>query len=327
MKRWAVILLSFTMLVCIGKNVRAAEQINIYEDELPLTDARVVLNFRGQSSQTEYLEDDSIPVENVKIELYLKYKGELYNIKDLDVFKYTNHNLTSDENGKIIITNIPYGLYYYEVVSMPSGYQLNQELVEIEVTPMEKYSDLYIILKMDVAVGGNYVEIEEPKVEEETNKENENTTLPEEPEKVEEKNKDKEVEKEEEVVKVSSIKNLNVNTFTMDIYTYTKPNYVAKNEEEKILQQVSKKINENAKLSKLDMIKVLKQYKLTDMIKIAVLDTNKPSITKDKVVAVLDKDKKHKIKTLPKERITKEKFKKYQSRMHTQIKQIALKRA
>ena len=169
---------------------------------------------------------------------------------------------------------------------------------------MERYSDIYIILKMDIAIDGNYVETE----------------------KVEEVVKDKKEEKEE-VVKVSSIKNLNVNKFTMDIYTYTKPNYVAKTEEEKILQQVSKKINENARMSKVDMLKVLKQYKLTDMIKIAVLDMHKPSITKDKVVAVLDKDKKHKTKTLPKKRITKEKFKKYQSRMHAQIRQIAVKRA
>ena len=119
MKRWAIVLISITLCMVVGNNVYATENVDIYQEPQVQHKGRVVMNFYSTDSK-EYITNSS-PIENVQIELYYRYKKVMYNVKELDLFKYTNLTLISDKNGKIILSNLPYGLYQYKIISAPNN--------------------------------------------------------------------------------------------------------------------------------------------------------------------------------------------------------------
>ena len=136
MKRWAIVLISITLCMVLGNSVYATENVDIYQEPQVQHKGRVVMNFYSTDSK-EYITNSS-PIENVQVELYYRYKKVMYNVKELDLFQYTNLNLVSDENGKIILSNLPYGLYQYKIVSAPKGFEFDTELKTLDLNLMNE---------------------------------------------------------------------------------------------------------------------------------------------------------------------------------------------
>ena len=75
---------------------------------------------KGTFEFTKYDSETNIPLPNTFIEIYtidnkLVYSG------------------STDEDGKIIIDNLPYGKYYYQETQAPSGYMLDNEKYNFEI--------------------------------------------------------------------------------------------------------------------------------------------------------------------------------------------------
>lgn len=70
-------------------------------------------------TKTDYLSDT--PLSDTLIEIYDENDELLYSER-------------TDELGKIVIENLPYGKYYFKEVEAPNGYQLNPEKMSFEIT-------------------------------------------------------------------------------------------------------------------------------------------------------------------------------------------------
>lgn len=287
MKRWAIVLISITLCMVLGNNVYATDDVEIYQEPQIQHKGRIVMNLYSTDSKEQIT--NSSPIENVQIELYYRYKKVMYNVKELDLFKYTNLTLTSDENGKIILSNLPYGLYQYKIVSAPKGFEYNTELKTLDLNLMnETINEEVYLLKEIIMAEGSTIEkeeevkeeiIEEPKEEiieepkEEINEETkqENTQII--PSvKVEEDNTDQIIivgQKNEEVI------NKNINNLASNLYISSEPESVMQNvttiEDKEVMQKISQELTKKVKEKKVDMISEMKNIRITESIKVAIL--------------------------------------------------------
>ena len=69
-------------------------------------------------TKTDYSSD--LPLPGTLIEIYDKNDELLYSER-------------TDENGKIIIENLPFGKYYFKEAEAPDGYQINSEKIAFEI--------------------------------------------------------------------------------------------------------------------------------------------------------------------------------------------------
>lgn len=292
MKRWAIVLISITLSIVLGTNVYATDDVTIYQDSLPANKGRIVMNFYS----TDSLERAAIssPIKGVQVEVYYRYNRVMHNIKDLDLFKYTNLSLTSDENGKIILSNLPYGLYQYKIVSVPDGFEYSDELVTLDLNLMSETINLDIYLLKDIKMAeGTTDKVEDDEVvevpkdevvnpEEDEEIEDETEDNKEEEEITEEKNEvnevvpeDKEENTEEVIVSVpkdeEAIKK-DFNNLANNLYMSIEPENEDLTEDRDIMQIVSEELTKKANEQKVAMIEEMRNIRITESIKIAVVD-------------------------------------------------------
>lgn len=319
MKRWAIVLISITLCMVLGNNVYATDDVEIYQEPQIQHKGRIVMNLYSTDSKEQIT--NSSPIENVQIELYYRYKKVMYNVKELDLFKYTNLTLTSDDNGKIILSNLPYGLYQYKIVSAPKGFEYNTELKTLDLNLMnETINEEVYLLKEIIMAEGSTIEkeeevkeeiIEEPKEE---IKEENTQIIP--SVKVEEDNTDQIIivgQKNEEAI------NKNINNLVSNLYIASEPESVMQSvttiEDKEVMQKISQELTKKAKEKKVDMISEMKNIRITESIKVAVLsmddtmyylkalsDSDKQNLekVKDNKRKILDKLNEKKYKTFVK---------------------------
>lgn len=266
MKRWAIVLISITLCMVLGNSVYATENIEIYQEPQVQYKGRVVMNFYSTDSK-EYITNSS-PIENVQVELYYRYKKVMYNVKELELFQYTNLNLVSDENGKIILSNLPYGLYQYKIVSAPQGFEFDTELKTLDLNLMNETinEDVYLLKQIIMAEGTTEEIVEVPKEE---IIQNNTQIIPD----VKEEDKVEQIvivgKKDEEAIKK------NVNNIANNLYIASEPESVIQNttltEDKQVMQQVSQELTKKAKEKKVDMISEMRKTRITESIKVAVV--------------------------------------------------------
>ncbi|MBO5477709.1 MAG: hypothetical protein J6A15_08165 [Clostridia bacterium] len=316
MKRWAIVLMSITLCMVLGNNVFATDDVEIYQEPQIQNKGRIVMNFYSTDSKEQIT--NSSPIENVQVELYYRYKKVMYNVKELDIFKYTNLKLTSDENGKIVLTNLPYGLYQYKIVSAPSGFEYDSEIKKIDLNLMNETinEDLYLVKEIIMAEGTTEEEIKEEvkeEIKEEIVEEEKVVNSQIIPSIKEEDNKIQQIiivgKKDEEAI------NKTVNVMATNLYTSNESTSIVQNTEttveKEIMQKVSEVLTRRAKKKKVDTISQMRTIRITEKIKVAVLsredtmyylkglENNKskdPERIKDTKRKILDKlnDKKYK---------------------------------
>ncbi|MBQ8379988.1 MAG: hypothetical protein IJX34_04135 [Clostridia bacterium] len=266
MKRWAIVLISITLCMVLGNSVYATENVDIYQEPQVQHKGRVVMNFYSTDSK-EYITNSS-PIENVQVELYYRYKKVMYNVKELDLFQYTNLNLVSDENGKIILSNLPYGLYQYKIVSAPKGFEFDTELKTLDLNLMNETinEEVYLLKQIIMAEGTTEEIVDIPKEEIIQN----NTQI------IPDIKEDEKVEqivivgkKDEEAIKK------NVNNLATNLYIASEPESVIQNttltEDKQVMQQVSQELTKKAKEKKVDMISEMRKTRITESIRVAVV--------------------------------------------------------
>ena len=269
MKRWAIVLISITLCMVLGNSVYATENVDIYQEPQVQHKGRVVMNFYSTDSK-EYITNSS-PIENVQVELYYRYKKVMYNVKELDLFQYTNLNLVSDENGKIILSNLPYGLYQYKIVSAPKGFEFDTELKTLDLNLMNETinEEVYLLKQIIMAEGTTEEKEEIVDIPKEEIIQNNTQIIPD----------IKEDEKVEQIVIVGkkdeeAIKK-NVNNLATNLYIASEPESVIQNttltEDKQVMQQVSQELTKKAKEKKVDMISEMRKTRITESIKVAVV--------------------------------------------------------
>ena len=269
MKRWAIVLISITLCMVLGNSVYATDNIEIYQEPQVKHKGRVVMNFYSTDSK-EYITNSS-PIENVQVELYYRYKKVMYNVKELDLFQYTNLNLVSDENGKIILSNLPYGLYQYKIVSAPKGFEFDTELKTLDLNLMNETinEEVYLLKQIIMAEGTTEEKEEIVDIPKEEIIQNNTQIIPD----------IKEDEKVEQIVIVGkkdeeAIKK-NVNNLATNLYIASEPESVIQNttltEDKQVMQQVSQELTKKAKEKKVDMISEMRKTRITESIRVAVV--------------------------------------------------------
>lgn len=269
MKRWAIVLISITLCMVLGNSVYATENVDIYQEPQVQHKGRVVMNFYSTDSK-EYITNSS-PIENVQVELYYRYKKVMYNVKELDLFQYTNLNLVSDENGKIILSNLPYGLYQYKIVSVPKGFEFDTELKTLDLNLMNETinEEVYLLKQIIMAEGTTEEKEEIVEIPKEEIIQNNTQIIPD----------IKEDEKVEQIVIVGkkdeeAIKK-NVNNLATNLYIASEPESVIQNttltEDKQVMQQVSQELTKKAKEKKVDMISEMRKTRITESIRVAVV--------------------------------------------------------
>lgn len=275
MKRWAIVLISITLCMVLGNNVYATDNVEIYQELQIQHKGRIVMNFNSTDSKENII--NSSPIENVQVELYYRYQKVMYNVKELDLFKYTNLSLVSDENGKIILSNLPYGLYQYKIISAPKGFEFDSELKTLDLNLMNETINENIYLTKEIIMAeGSTIEKEEIKNEEivEVPKEeiiqNNTQIIP--SIKVEEEKTENIIivgQKDEEAI------NKKINDLATNLYIASEPESVIQEttltEDKQVMQQVSQELTKKAKEKKVDMISEMRNTRITESIRVAVV--------------------------------------------------------
>lgn len=269
MKRWAIVLISITLCMVLGNSVYATDNIEIYQEPQVQHKGRVVMNFYSTDSK-EYITNSS-PIENVQVELYYRYKKVMYNVKELDLFQYTNLNLVSDENGKIILSNLPYGLYQYKIVSAPKGFEFDTELKTLDLNLMNETinEEVYLLKQIIMAEGTTEEKEEIVDIPKEEIIQNNTQIIPD----IKEDEKVEQIviigKKDEEAIKK------NVNNLATNLYIASEPESVIQNttstEDKQVMQQVSQELTKKAKEKKVDMISEMRKTRITESIRVAVV--------------------------------------------------------
>lgn len=86
--------------------------------------------------------DRTHALAGAKFKIYYDDNGEA---KEL-VTKTGVSEYTTDENGEILIENLPYGKYYYQEISAPKGYEVDSTLYPFEIT--KAYTDEPLKIEM-----------------------------------------------------------------------------------------------------------------------------------------------------------------------------------
>lgn len=322
MKRWAIVLISITLCMVLGNSVYATDNIEIYQEPQVQHKGRVVMNFYSTDSK-EYITNSS-PIENVQVELYYRYKKVMYNVKELDLFQYTNLNLVSDENGKIILSNLPYGLYQYKIVSAPKGFEFDTELKTLDLNLMNETinEEVYLLKQIIMAEGTTEEKEEIVDIPKEEIIQNNTQIIPD----------IKEDEKVEQIVIVGkkdeeAIKK-NVNNLATNLYIASEPESVIQNttltEDKQVMQQVSQELTKKAKEKKVDMISEMRKTRITESIKVAVVSMD-DTMYYLKTLSDNDRQDLEKIKDCKKrvlDRLNDKKYKNYLVSRHIRNKKI-----
>ena len=293
MKRWLFAIMTITLSFSIN-NIFAKEQVQIYDDPEIVNEGTVTINFLSKIRDDAEEEIDNPKVEGVQIELYYRENGQMVNIKELPQFIGKNLNLVSDANGQIILNNFPYGFYEYYIIYVPFGYKLDSEVRKIDLNILNSYINKYDFIVEDLQFAEGSTIIEEDPIEEdpiiiEDDKE----------EVIIENNTSNESIKndhniDENIGQSNSYLNLNntsINSIIKDSYDNEK-----EDSNDVLNDRITNKIKPIKNNIKLDIISAMKNIKINDNIKTAILDNyrdfHKIYIISD--MPPVNKNKKHK---------------------------------
>lgn len=295
MKRWLFAIMTITLSFSIN-NIFAKEQVQIYDDPEIVNEGTVTINFLSKIRDDAEEEIDNPKVEGVQIELYYRENGQMVNIKELPQFIGKNLNLVSDANGQIILNNFPYGFYEYYIIYVPFGYKLDSEVRKIDLNILNSYINKYDFIVEDLQFAEGSTIIEEDPIEEdpiiiEDDKE----------EVIIENNTSNESIKndhniDENIGQSNSYLNLNntsINSIIKDSYDNEKED---SDSNDVLNDRITNKIKPVKNNIKLDIISAMKNIKINDNIKTAILDNyrdfHKIYIISD--MPPVNKNKKHK---------------------------------
>ena len=274
MKRWLFLLMTITLSISLNK-VLAVEQLNIYDEPEFVNEGTVTINFLSKIKEDADEDIDNPVVEGVQIEIYYRTNGQMINIKELSQFMDKELNLISNENGQIILNDFPYGFYEYYVVSVPLGYKESTQVRKIDLNILNSNINKYDFIIEDLQFAGGSTIVEEdkeelPNIEEDKeveNVENNNQTATNEIQENVEYNQY--IPYTDEFVSLNS-NNMNINTILTKSYNREKSS-----DDNNILDN---RLTYNIKLTgrkmKLDIISAMKNIKMNDNIKIAILDNH-----------------------------------------------------
>lgn len=295
MKKWLFAIMTITLSFSIN-NIFAKEQVQIYDDPEIVNEGTVTINFLSKIRDDADEEIDNPKVEGVQIELYYRENGQMVNIKELPQFIGKNLNLVSDANGQIILNNFPYGFYEYYIIYVPFGYKLDSEVRKIDLNILNSYINKYDFIVEDLQFAEGSTIIEEDPIEEdpiiiEDDKE----------EVIIENNTSNESIKndhniDENIGQSNSYLNLNntsINSIIKDSYDNEKED---SDSNDVLNDRITNKIKPIKNNIKLDIISAMKNIKINDNIKTAILDNyrdfHKIYIISD--MPPVNKNKKHK---------------------------------
>ena len=295
MKKWLFAIMTITLSFSIN-NIFAKEQVQIYDDPEIVNEGTVTINFLSKIRDDAEEEIDNPKVEGVQIELYYRENGQMVNIKELPQFIGKNLNLVSDANGQIILNNFPYGFYEYYIIYVPFGYKLDSEVRKIDLNVLNSYINKYDFIVEDLQFAEGSTIIEEDPIEEdpiiiEDDKE----------EVIIENNTSNESIKndhniDENIGQSNSYLNLNntsINSIIKDSYDNEKED---SDSNDVLNDRITNKIKPIKNNIKLDIISAMKNIKINDNIKTAILDNyrdfHKIYIISD--MPPVNKNKKHK---------------------------------
>ena len=291
MKRWLFAIMTITLSFSIN-NIFAKEQVQIYDDPEIVNEGTVTINFLSKIRDDAEEEIDNPKVEGVQIELYYRENGQMVNIKELPQFIEKNLNLVSDANGQIILNNFPYGFYEYYIIYVPFGYKLDSEVRKIDLNILNSYINKYDFIVEDLQFAEGSTIIEEDPIEEdpiiiEDDKEEviieDNTSN-------ESINNDHNIE--ENIGQSNNyLNNTSINSIIKDSYDNEK-----EDSNDVLNDRITNKIKPVKNNIKLDIISAMKNIKINDNIKTAILDNyrdfHKIYIISD--MPPVNKNKKHK---------------------------------
>ena len=295
MKRWLFAIMTITLSFSIN-NIFAKEQVQIYDDPEIVNEGTVTINFLSKIRDDAEEEIDNPKVEGVQIELYYRENGQMVNIKELPQFIGKNLNLVSDANGQIILNNFPYGFYEYYIIYVPFGYKLDSEVRKIDLNILNSYINKYDFIVEDLQFAEGSTIIEEDPIEEDPI-----ITEDDEKEVIIEDNTSNESIKndhniDENIGQSNSYLNLNntsINSIIKDSYDNEKED---SDSNDVLNDRITNKIKPIKNNIKLDIISAMKNIKINDNIKTAILDNyrdfHKIYIISD--MPPVNKNKKHK---------------------------------
>lgn len=302
MKKWTIILIVMLTVLNFGSFVLADE---IDENtEVLANDGRVIMNF---------IDENYSPVVGASVHINLSTDNGMIDIRELGL--NTVIVLESDQNGIVVINNLPYGFYEYYVDYVPLGYECLYTASNFFVSPAEDVAYVNVMFKEDVAMVAAPIE-EVVKEEMEEEEEKEEVVVP----------------VQEEIITPiprteASVITTQVNTFTTKIYNVDDTTGTIEKKEEMnntpvLIAQVEEDEQEIAVINKTiakarermlqpqeDMIEQFRKYRLIDCIrdKINQVDTHVQDFMK--MIADLPdkKDKKLKSKDIVIDRMQDEK--------------------
>lgn len=270
MKKWTIILIVMLTVLNFGSFVLADE---IDENtEVLANDGRVIMNF---------IDENYSPVVGASVHINLSTDNGMIDIRELGL--NTVIVLESDQNGIVVINNLPYGFYEYYVDYVPLGYECLYTASNFFVSPAEDVAYVNVMFKEDVAmVAAPIEEVVKEEMEEEEEKEEEVV-----------------VPVQEEIITPiprteASVITTQVNTFTTKIYNVDDTTGTIEKKEEMnntpvLIAQVEEDEQEIAVINKTiakarermlqpqeDMIEQFRKYRLIDCIrdKINQVDTH-----------------------------------------------------
>ncbi len=280
-------------------NEKVVENIEIYPEESLdneiLDSGQATIKFVANYDNNNEIRDNTLFVSGVTIELYYRNGSEMVNVNTL--LQFQGANFVSDENGEIVLNDVPYGLYQYVITSTPLGINATNNNVIFEMTPFD--GDVYEInyLTIQQELSGNIEEeIEQPS--------DEIVVPPQEKEEVsvEQPPETKNEVKEEIVTNIQSIQETGEQEVVGTVeqaevfnrfYTTAKKNFeVEENVENEIKDiPVTANIPIRLELSKKDVIREMKEVRITDAIKATTVSVD-PSVYRINQLANLPEDEK-----------------------------------
>ncbi len=269
MKKWTIILIVMLTVLNFGSFVLADE---IDENtEVLANDGRVIMNF---------IDENYSPVVGASVHINLSTDNGMIDIRELGL--NTVIVLESDQNGIVVINDLPYGFYEYYVDYVPLGYECLYTASNFFVSPAEDVAYVNVMFKEDVAMVAAPIE-EVVKEEMEEEEEKEEVVVP----------------VQEEIITPiprteASVITTQVNTFTTKIYNVDDTTGTIEKKEEMnntpvLIAQVEEDEQEIAVINKTiakarermlqpqeDMIEQFRKYRLIDCIrdKINQVDTH-----------------------------------------------------
>lgn len=277
MKRWAIVILN--LILCLSINsVFADEDVDFYDDELEIQTGSITINFLAGTNIDDEDSCSSL-VKGMNITLYRLDSGNLVKVGDY----------VSNDNGVVYIDNLQYGLYKYQITEAPAGIEADTDMKKVELTIEDSDVVVNNYSKMEVYLADNVTE-------EETKEDEENTI-----EVKTDTNEEAITNENVEVVKTTDSKEAEdnfssskVNTMANDIYNTTaSTEIVTSSDKDFEINTIAKMMEEENKKNdiKMDVISAMKDVRITDTIREAVVSNSNDMYKTYMYADILDKDR------------------------------------